>query len=72
MAKTDQLSVIDKHIEKLVLALAGVILVVVLFKWVIVSPHQAQIGLSAVPVSPREIDGKLRDEAEMARQAITE
>lgn len=72
MAKTTQAGLIEKHVEKIVLAVALIILVVVGISWVASSPHGAEIpGLTAdETLAPDEIDAALQDWARRTAEYI--
>ncbi len=69
MAKSEQAGLLEKHVEKLVLALAAVGLVFVLFTWVFRSPFSFK-GMSGTPVPAEKIPEELLRLAETKQRQI--
>jgi len=71
VAKTDQPGLFEKHAEKIAVAAAAVVLIVVLALWVVKSPNVTdKIGRSVEPAQPSEMDSRLASAAQQAARII--
>ena len=69
MAKTTEPTLFEKHIEKIILGAAGLVLLVVLFVWVVSSPNGIQLPGEKF-FSPDKIDAGLLTLAKSTQERI--
>lgn len=61
---------VERHLEKAVVGLAGVLLVGVVVVYLVGSPNQVQLDGASEAVSPRNIDARVADKANAVRERI--
>ncbi len=61
---------VERHLEKAVVGLAGVLLVGVVVVYLVGSPNQMQLDGASEAVSPRNIDARVADKANAVRERI--
>jgi len=65
MAKTDEMSFLGQHVEKIVLGVCVLGLVYAMFHWVLLAPERADVPApDGKPTRPHAVDGKLLDKAD--------
>jgi len=61
----------ERHVEKGVLCIAGILLLGVIAKYLVTSPSKVELG-SAGPAGPQNIDEKVAQKSEAVRQALSQ